>query len=341
MHSSTIDYQEATCSEEELALLENLLTPEDTFTSGNHLAEQLGIPEPTVRKMLTQLRQQGFEIEIVRNRSYRITREPEILHIGLLRYYLRTILAPIDVLYFPVIDSTNCEAERQLSYARKSPFAVIASAQTQGRGRLGREWYSASAENLYLSVLFKPTLPTPKLHSFTLWAGIYICRALQKYVPSAPLKIKWPNDLYCDGRKFAGMLTEAKMEGDSLRSIIFGLGINVNSNPNNFPGELRSSATSLYAISGEKTPLNQLTAQMLQAIHCAYETCISSNSAETLPEAWEPLNAIPNQQVTVYQNNQATTGVVRGIDASGALLLEQPDGNLLPIRAGEVTLKKP
>jgi BirA family transcriptional regulator, biotin operon repressor / biotin---[acetyl-CoA-carboxylase] ligase len=339
MHSN-IDYKEAICGEDEFIILETLLNERDQFVSGNYLAKQLGVTRPAIWKKLTKLRKQGFVIDAVRNRGYRLMQEPEILHHGLLRYYLKTVTIPIDTLCFPVIDSTNSEAERQFTYGRKSPFAIAASAQTKGRGRLGREWYSGSAENLYLSVLFEPGLSATTLQSFTLWAGIYICRTLQKYIPTASLKIKWPNDLYCDGRKFAGMLTEAKMDADTLRSIIFGIGINVNSNPNSFPKELRSRATSLYAIHGEKIQLNQLTAKVLQATHQAYETCISNNPSESLPEAWGPLDTLADKLVTVLQNGQETSGVVSGIDSTGALRLKQSNGNMLFIRAGEVTLKK-
>ena len=337
---SNIHYKEAICSEDEFTILDILLTERNQFVSGSYLAEQLGITRPAVWKKLIKLRKQGFVIDAVRNRGYRLAQEPEILHHGLLRYYLKAVTIPIDTLCFPVIDSTNSEAERQFTYGRKSPFAVAASAQTKGRGRLGREWYSGSAENLYLSVLFEPSLSATTLQSFTLWAGIYICRELQKYIPNASLRIKWPNDLYCDGRKFAGMLTEAKMDADTLRSIIFGVGINVNSNPNSFPKELRSNATSLYAIHGEKIHLNQLTAKVLQATHRAYETCTSSNPPESLLEAWAPLNALAGKLVTVFQNGQETSGVVSGIDSTGALTLRQSNGKTLSIRAGEVTLKK-
>jgi BirA family biotin operon repressor/biotin-[acetyl-CoA-carboxylase] ligase len=337
---SNIDYKEATCSEDEFTILESLLEKRDQFVSGSYLAERLGITRPAVWKKLVRLRDQGFEINAVRNRGYRLAQEPEILHLGLLRYYLKTVAVSMETLCFPVIDSTNSEAERQLTYGRKTPFAVAANAQTKGRGRLGREWYSASAENLYLSVLFEPALAISRLQSFTLWAGVYICRELQEYIPNASLKIKWPNDLYCDGRKFAGMLTEGKMDADTLRSITFGIGINVNSNPNSFPRELRRSATSLYAIHGEKIPLNPLTAKVLQAIHRAYETCTRKNPAESLPDAWEPLNALAGEHVTVFQNGRELSGIVSGIDSIGALQLEQSNGNLLSIRAGEVTLRK-
>ena len=201
--------------------------------------EQLGISRPAIHAKLEKLREQGFIFEAVRNRGYRLTQEPEVLHPALLRYYLQDAAAELDVLYFPVIDSTNSEAERQISYGRNSPFAIASSCQTKGRGRLGRDWYSASADNLYLSVLFEPNIPPQQLQHFTLWAGITICRALQPFTPKAKLQIKWPNDLHCDGRKFAGMLTEAKMDSDSLRSIVFGIGINLNSNPSKFPKELR------------------------------------------------------------------------------------------------------
>ena len=339
MHSA-IDYKEATCSEDTFTILGTLLDGRDQFVSGNDLAGQLGISRPAVWKKLAKLRTQGFAIEAVRNRGYRLIGEPEILHPGLLRYYLQKAATPTDVLYFPIIDSTNSEAERQYTYGRKSPFAVAASAQTKGRGRFGREWYSASADNLYLSVLFEPMLPATKLQSFTLWAGIYICRELQKYVPTAALMIKWPNDIYCDGRKFAGMLTEAKMDADGLRSLIFGIGINVNSNPNNFPGELRNQATSLHAIHGDELPLNPLTAQVLQAIHRAYETSIDSNPTESLIDAWAPLNALAGKQVTARQNDKEISGIVNGLEPTGALLLKQSDGTATSIRAGEVTLKK-
>lgn len=340
MHNSVIDYREATCSQDEFIILEALLNQRDQFVSGNHLAERLGVTRPAVSKKLEKLRKQGFVIDVVRNCGYRISCEPEILHTGLLRYYLQLVTTPMDVLCFPVIDSTNSEAERQYTDGRRGPFAVAANTQTKGRGRLGREWHSVSAENLYLSVLFEPTRSPAKLRNFTLWAGIYICRELQKCIPNATLKIKWPNDLYCENRKFAGMLTEAKIDTENLHSIVFGVGINVNSNPNSFPKELRSSATSLYAIHGEKIPLNQLAAKVLRAIHHAYQTCTGNNPSESLPEAWEPLDALAGKQVTAYYNGCECSGIVCGIGQTGALILKGPDGKMLAVHAGEVTLRK-
>lgn len=334
------EYWEVPPSEDALTLIKALLEADGAFVSGSLFAQQLGVSRPAIHGKLEKLRKQGFEIEAVRNKGYHLVKEPEVLHTDLLRYYAQQAGTTIDILYFPVIDSTNSEAERQLSYGRKGPFAIASSCQTKGRGRLGRDWHSATADNLYLSVAFEPNISPQALQHFTLWAGIHVCRALQSHVPNAPLKIKWPNDLHCGGRKFAGMLTEAKMDADSLRSIIFGIGLNVNSNPAQFPKEICRTATSLYAVHGAELSLNAIAATVIVAIQAAYDTCILGEGTENIVDAWTPLSSLNGQVVTAIMNGREIIGTASGIDESGALILQLPDGSTQTIRAGDVTLKK-
>lgn len=337
---SDTEYRQIESNEDALTILRALLVEPDLFVSGSLLAEQLGMSRPAIHGKLDKLREQGFEFEAIRNKGYRLIKEPTVLHPDLLRYYTEKLGIDMDVLYFPVIDSTNSEAERQLSYERKGPFAIASSCQTKGRGRLGRNWHSATADNLYLSVVFEPNIPPQALQHFTLWTGIHICRALQTCVPKAPLKIKWPNDLHCDGRKFAGMLTEAKIDADSLRSITFGIGLNVNSNPSKYPEVIRKTATSLYAVGGKELPLNQVAARVIAAIQSAYNTCILDNGTEDLVEAWGLLSSLTGKTVTAIMSGKEITGIASGIDETGALLLTDVNGNVQKIRAGDVTLKK-
>ena len=340
MPSTNPDYSEVELVDAEYRILKALLAAGDNFVSGSRLAETLGVSRPAVWGKLEKLREKGFDFEAVRNRGYRLTQLPTILHPALLRIAQDNIGSEIEALYFPVIDSTNNEAERQASFGRSGPFAIASSCQTKGRGRLGREWYSASADNLYLSVLFEPNSPAQQLQHFTLWAGIHICSTLQELVPSAPLKIKWPNDLHCDGRKFAGMLTEAKMDADGIKALVFGIGVNVNSNPMDYPAELRSLATSLYALHGEELSLNEVAATVLSAIQRAFQSCIENADTEPLADAWAPLNALEGQFVTARMGDQEVSGIATGIDDSGALLLRNEAGEMTAIRAGDVTLKK-
>ena len=171
---SDTEYRQIIPRDDTNTILSALLNTPDTFVSGSVLAEQLGVSRPAIHGKLEKLREQGFEIEAIRNKGYRLVKEPEVLHADLIRYYAEKSGAPIEVLYFPVIDSTNSEAERQLSHHRHAPFAVASSCQTKGRGRLGRDWHSATADNLYLSVAFEPNIPPQALQHFTLWVGIHI-----------------------------------------------------------------------------------------------------------------------------------------------------------------------
>lgn len=334
------EYRQILASFSTQTILSALLDAPYTFVSGSLLAEQLGVSRPAIHGKLAKLREQGFEIEAIRNKGYRLVKEPEVLHADLISYYMEKSGTPIEVLYFPVIDSTNSEAERQLTRRHDSPFAIASSCQTKGRGRLGRDWHSASAENLYLSVVFEPNIPPQALQHFTLWAGIHICRALQGLVPKTPLKIKWPNDLHCNGRKFAGMLTEAKVDADNLRSIIFGIGLNVNSNPAKYPKEIQKTATSLYAVGGEKLRLNHIVAKVITATQAAYNNCILGTGSENLVDAWAPLNSLSGQSITAIMNNKEIAGFACGINESGALQLLDEGGILHSVSAGDVTLRK-
>lgn len=340
MSFGDIEYIEQPVESDALIIIRELLGAEDAFVSGSLLAEKIGVSRPAIHGKLEKLKESGFKVEALRNRGYRFSEMPEVIHPALLQYELERIGSEIDVTYYPVIDSTNSEAERRIASGQAGPFAVVSSCQTRGRGRLGRDWYSASAENLYISVLFEPDIPPQQLQHFTIWAGIYICNALQKFSQTTPLKIKWPNDLHANGRKFAGMLTEAKMDTDTIKSIVFGVGINVNSNPNDFPDAIRQLATSLYAVSGTQVPINQAAAIVIRSVEEAYQVSTNTSQGEPLTEAWKPLNALSGQMVTAIKDGEEITGVAETIDQTGALILGLEDGTHFSVRAGDVTLKK-
>lgn len=333
-------YRRSKPAPDDCRLLRTLLAAQEAFVSGSQLAEELGVSRPAVWGKLKKLKEAGFEIQAVRNRGYQLKQQPNVLHPALLQLAAEDCALGMECLYFPVIDSTNSEAERQIANGRSGPFAILSSCQTKGRGRLGREWFSASADNLYLTVTYEPRLPPQLLQHFTLWCGIYLCRHLRKILPQANLQIKWPNDLYCEGLKFAGMLTEAKLDTDGVKTLSFGLGLNVNSNPTKYPRAIRHRATSLQAISGVEHPINIVAIQALQAIKAAYENCIQNSNTQSLSEAWEPLDTLQGREITAEQDGNPIIGIARGIDSSGALCLEKSDGSQLAIRAGDVTLTK-
>jgi len=322
------------------AIVRALVEAEGGYVSGTDLGRRLGLSRPAVWGRLKRLREEGFEVEAKRNRGYRLMAEPSAAHPTLLRVCLDQAGSRVPVRYYPALDSTNTEAERLLGAGEAPPFAVAASCQTQGRGRLGRSWFSASADNLYLSVLFQPEAQPRRLQHFTLWAGILICRELRERVGDARLSIKWPNDVLCEGRKVAGMLTEARMDVDRIRSLIFGIGLNVNSNPASYPRDIRSGATSLYAITGREQPLNRLTAGIVRAVERAYRESVENAGPNSLLEAWKPLDALAGRAVAARSFQREIRGRARGIDEEGALRIERADGAIETVHAGDVTLSR-
>src|SRR5690606_18217155 len=134
-------------------------------------------------------------------------------------------------------DSTNDEAARQLAAGRTAPFVILARKQTRGRGRLGRAWHSEANGNLYASFAFRPRVPPGRMAVFTLWMGVSICELIANFTHLQP-GIKWPNDILFDGRKAGGMLTEARIDSDQIRDLIFGLGLNVNAPAADWPADL-------------------------------------------------------------------------------------------------------
>ncbi|MEO6246265.1 MAG: biotin--[acetyl-CoA-carboxylase] ligase, partial [Opitutaceae bacterium] len=237
------------------------------------------------------------------------------------------------------VDSTNDEAARQLSAGRPTPFVVLARRQTKGRGRFGRAWHSASAANLYASFAFRPRVAPERMPTFTLWMGINVCELLANFAGVRP-GIKWPNDILFDGRKAGGMLTEARVDSDQIRDLIFGLGLNVNSPSSGWPADLARRAVALADVTGAPLDLNRLAAALVGRVLLAYDTFAEGEHLKTFADLWHRYDVLRGRTVTLLEGGRRHHGVVLGLDDEGALLLRDEQGKTQRFRAGEVTLEK-
>jgi len=204
-----------------LIILQALLKADSDFVSGNDLAEKLGVSRVSIWGRMEQLRSQGFEFEAVTRKGYRITKKPESLNPLLAQAYLTNPEECPDLVFLTTIDSTNDHATRLLANDYEAPFFVISNQQTLGRGRMGRKWHSPPSSNLYLSFGSRPYVRPDRMQLFTLWMGVYVARHLRDWL-DLDIGLKWPNDLFYNGKKLGGMLTEARVDADSLRELIFG-----------------------------------------------------------------------------------------------------------------------
>ncbi len=324
----------------EVLILEALLAAgPGGHVSGVALARQLDVSRVAVWQHMEKLRAAGFAFEGVRARGYRLAAQPAALSAPLIAAHLRGHGRDCPLTLLDEVDSTNEEAARQLAAGRPAPFAILARRQTQGRGRLGRAWHSADNGNLYASFAFRPRLAPVRMQTFTLWMGVNICELVANFCHAAP-GLKWPNDLLFSGRKAGGMLTEARMDADEIRDLVFGLGLNVNSPAAAWPRELAGRAISLAEHTGAPLDLNHLAAALIGRVLLAYDRFLDGTFAETFADLWNTYDVLRGQPVTVLQGPERVSGTALGIDDEGALVLRNAKGRTHRFRAGEVTLEK-
>jgi len=323
----------------EFIILCELLDHDPDFVSGTALARKLGMSRVGIWMHMEKLRAQGFEFEALRNHGYRIRRPPAELNPLLVQAYLKPRGQPLDLLWLPETDSTNAEAERQLAAARPTPFVVLARQQSLGRGRFGRVWHSPGHGNLYASFVFRPRLEPGRMSTFTLWMGASLCDLVADFCRIQP-GLKWPNDLYFGGCKFGGMLTEARIDADQIRDLVFGLGLNVNHPPDSLPSSLSGRATSLAACTGQPVDLNRLTAAIVGRVFTAYEQFVDGKHRDTFADLWNRFDILRGNAVTLIHGQQRVTGIAGGIDDEGCLLIRGENGRPRRFSAGEVTLER-
>ena len=321
-------------------LLRLLLSVSPYYISGSILAERLKMSRVGVWARITKLREAGLFIEASQNKGYRLAAEPDRCNQELLEAWLHQIRSRCKVFVHNTLDSTNSEAERLLANGENDPFVVVSNHQSNGRGRLGRKWYSPKEGNIHISVAFRPNFNLIKLRTFTLWQGVCISELLRSFCTNDSISIKWPNDLVIYGKKIAGMLTEASIDCEHVRTLIFGIGINLNSTSNRYPKSISRNSTSLKELYGQKIRTHEMTAKLIKTILKAYKKCLRGNSEKELIDNWEKLDALNEKIVEVSIGKEKIKGKALGINGDGSLKIKATNGRIRFLHSGEVTVSK-
>ncbi len=212
-------------------------------------------------------------------------------------------------------------------------LVIVADSQSAGRGRLGRSWHSPPGQNLYLSLLLRPALPARQVTPLTLLAGAALARTLAE--AGATPRLRWPNDLLVPAagefRKAAGILSEMATDGEGVRHIVMGVGLNVNSQ--DLPPELARRATSLCMAFGRAFDRVQLLVDFLAAFEATYDDFLARGPASGLAD-WRR-HADLGRVCRIGQDGTKVEGVATDIDESGALLVRDDAGHVHRMVSGE------
>lgn len=323
----------------EIVILRALLENESRYVSGSDMARSLDMSRVAVWQYMEKLRAQGFNFEAVRARGYKLTGRPAVINRPLIEAYLSARNLKLDLECLEEVDSTNDEAMRQLATGRGTPFVVIAKKQTRGRGRFGRVWQSEADGNLYASFAFRPQVPPERMQTFTLWMGINVCEVVANFTRAEP-GVKWPNDILFDGRKAGGMLTEARMDADQIRDLVFGLGLNINNAPETLAENPARKPTSLAEQTRTTLDINKFTAALIGRVLDAYDQFVSGAYQTSFADRWHACDVLREKPVSLVHGSRVLRGTAVGIDDEGSLIVRGEKGRTERFRAGEVTLEK-
>ena len=307
----------------------------DGYVSGQELCDRLGVSRTAVWKVIGQLREEGYEIEAVRSRGYRLCGAGDVLSEAEIASVLETKSLGRNLRFIDEIDSTNNEIRRMAENGAPDGTLAIAEIQTAGKGRRGRAWTSPRGSGIWMSFLLRPDFAPEYASMLTLVAAMAVEKGIREQT-ELDCQIKWPNDIVLNGRKICGILTEMSTEEDSIRYVVVGIGINVNTK--DFPEEISKTATSLAIETGHIVRRAPLVASILKAWEGFYETYKKTLDLSLLKEEYNSHLVNIGREVKVLAPKGDYLGISHGITDTGELIVET-NGEMREVMSGEVSVR--
>ncbi|MCM3180175.1 biotin--[acetyl-CoA-carboxylase] ligase [Cytobacillus horneckiae] len=317
-------------------LLNAFTNNEEEYLSGQAIADVLGCSRTAVWKHIESLRKEGFELEAVRRKGYRIIGTPDKVIADEISLGLKTEDFGRSIYYEEVVETTQKVAHRLANEGAKEGTIVVAEEQSNGRGRMDRKWVSPKYTGIWLSIILRPNLPPHKAPQLTLIAAVSVVQAIEEVTGLSP-EIKWPNDVLLNGKKITGILTEMQADADRIASIIMGIGINVNQSKEDYPPELQDKATSLAIEKGQKISRAELIQALLLKLENLYKIYIEKGF-HPIKLLWESYAVSIGKYITARTLTGAIAGKAIGITDEGVLLLEDGEGKTHHIYSADIEI---
>lgn len=317
-------------------ILELLRQRSGGYVSGEEISQQLGVSRTAVWKHIQEIKQAGYAIEAHSRRGYTLRQAPDLLLPDEIRAILDTKVLGREVHYYSEVESTNNLAKKLAAEGCQEGTVVVAEAQSAGRGRISRGWYSPHGKGIWMSVVLRPPFGPQEAPKCTLMAAVAINKAIRDFT-GIKSGIKWPNDILYNGKKMVGILTEMSAEMDAINYVVIGMGINVNIDAADFPPEIADIASSLSSAVGRKVERLPLLAAILKQLEVLYGE-VTAHGFERMFDEWRAQSVTLGQAVNVIAASHNFEGVAVNIDEDGALLVKTADG-LKKVIAGDVSIR--
>ncbi len=316
-------------------LLELLESNKGVYFSGEEIAQKLCVSRTAIWKAMKALRTDGYSIDAVTNKGYRLSVSTDILSPQGIRKYLPPKYQDLQISVLPTADSTNTLMRKEAHKGLPEGCTVIANQQTSGRGRCGREFYSPGGTGIYLSMLLRPSACSPQQAvQITTKAAVAMCEAIET-VCGLQAQIKWVNDIFVGGKKVCGILTEGSfsMESGLLEYAVLGVGLNLYTPPGGFPQELEHIAGSLFEFPQDDMK-NRLTADFINRFMDDY----TAQNQTDYVKKYRNRSFVIGKKVSVLCGNQSRNALVCGIDDECRLQVKYDSGETASLSYGEIRI---
>lgn len=311
-------------------IIDDLLI-EGTFVSGEEIARKVGVSRTAVFKHIRLLRRDGYSIESVRGKGYRLLPRFDGLLPLEVRVKARSTTFGKDLITLRCVDSTQDYGRKVANAGAPEGTVVVALEQKAGKGRMRRTW-SSPRGGLWFTLLLRPSVPMSELYKLTLLFGVSVARALDSY--GLKPYLKWPNDILVDGKKICGILLEISGEPDRVDYVLVGIGLNVNFSSRDLPDDIHSSSTSIYDALNRRVDRADLLCRILEDSEHLYLSAIKEGFQNVI-NAWRLMSCTIGRTVTVQSFGTSISGRAVDIDDDGSLIVKTKEG-LKKVYSGDV-----
>ena len=306
------------------------------FVSGEKLSEVFHMTRSGIWKYINMLKEDGYDIESIPRKGYRILSSPDILTLEEIEGDLDTDFIGRNIYYYNTIDSTNNKA-KEIAREEIEGSLVVAEEQTGGKGRLGRSWVSPKGKGIWMSLILKPNVEPFKLGPITLLGAASVYKALEKN--NVKSQIKWPNDILIEDKKIAGILTEMSAELNIINYLVMGIGINVNLEDEDLPSDLKNKATSIRIKENRVIDRKKLLADILNEFEDLYISFLKTGSSLKAIDICRENSATIGRNIKLVRDKEEKNAKALDINTKGELIVEFENGQVENIFAGEVSIR--
>lgn len=315
----------------------HILNNEKDFVSGEEISRILGVSRAAVWKHMKALKEEGYEIESVSRKGYRLIQSPDLLTEEEVKKNVDSSVMGRSIIHFDSVGSTNTAAKELADKGEDHGAVIIGEEQTSGKGRLGRSWVSPKYKGIWMSFILRPEINPMLIARITQVGAAAVVKAGEEM--DLDFKVKWPNDIILNDKKICGILTEMSSELNQINYVILGIGINANLDLKDFDEELVEKASSIKMESGKAVDRKELVGRIINNFEKLYNSFMEDEKGLDSISICREKSILIGKEVRVIKGGKTTEAKVLDLNDDGELVVEKKNGEVEKLFSGEVSVR--